>query len=129
VSAETTYRGEQADAQSAARHSSVGPKSPCSAPIVQLEKLEWRGLNKLSVTDPAFREARNVGSHRALTIGPFGKPAEWLPPFAHYDQTSIHGSNFTASTDTRSHRIDFVTDASLHDIPGIENLNAKPAKS
>ena len=51
-----------------------------------------------------------------------------VAPFAHYDQTSIHGSKFTASTNTRSHRIDFVTDASSHDIPGIENLNAKPGE-
>src|SRR5207253_1893227 len=35
-----------------------------------------------------------------------------VAPFAHYDQTSIHGSKFTASTNTRSHRKDFVTDAS-----------------
>src|SRR5260221_8849968 len=28
-----------------------------------------------------------------------------VAPFAHYDQTSIHGSKFTASTNTRSHRI------------------------
>src|SRR5437667_8724106 len=51
-----------------------------------------------------------------------------VAPFAHYDQTSIHGSKFTASTTTRSHRIDFVTDASSHNIPGIENLNAKPGE-
>src|SRR5438132_11144061 len=35
-----------------------------------------------------------------------------VAPFAHYDQTSIHGSKFTASTNARSHRKDFVTDAS-----------------
>src|SRR2546429_4537328 len=35
-----------------------------------------------------------------------------VAPFAHYDQTSIHGSKFAASTNTRSHRKDFVTDAS-----------------
>jgi predicted Zn-dependent protease with MMP-like domain len=33
-----------------------------------------------------------------------------VSPFPHCHQTSIHGSKFTASTDARSHRIDFVTD-------------------
>jgi len=114
LSAETTSPGEQADPKSAARHSKRCAKKPSFGSNCATRKSR-SGRRSQQVVGHGSRisdKQRNVGSSPCANNWNPSVNSRMVAPFAHYDQTSIHGSKFTASTNTRSHQIDFVTDAS-----------------